>query len=128
MTVKINDYGMLPDDTNLYLDGTDALVNASVNYLISEDEIEALEFLYNNRVMHDGSKEQISKSKKILKYWACRHKRNKKDRELIELTQKRIKSYNWNVYNKINESNAALVDVNNDYVAVDFSGICENSN
>ena len=41
--VKINDYDFLPKDNNNYLDGTDARINGSVNYLITEDEIEALE-------------------------------------------------------------------------------------
>ena len=60
------------------------------------------------------------KSKKKLKYLARRHKRNEKYSELIELAQKRIKLYNWNVYNKIDEFKAALVDANKDYTAVNF--------
>ena len=43
------------------LDGSDARINGSVNYLISEDEIEALELMKEFKLIHDGSEEQIRK-------------------------------------------------------------------
>ena len=45
------------------MDGTDALVNASVNYLIHEDEIEALKLMNEWNLIHDLSDSKMKKVK-----------------------------------------------------------------
>ena len=57
-----------------YLDGTDALVNGSVNYLIHEEEIEALELLNKWNLIHDNTESKIEYVKREWKKKQIRYK------------------------------------------------------
>lgn len=118
--VKINDYHFFPEKNSNYLDGSDARINGSVNYLISEDEIEALEQMKEFKLIHDGSEEQIRKVRLQMKLKLKYYKNHKKYAKLLGLALKRTRLYNWAVYNKIDEFKEALTSVNKNYVSINF--------
>ena len=118
--VKMNEYDFLDDITDNYLDGSDGRVNASVNYLISEDEIEALELMNKWGLIHDGSDSKMKRVKATVNCKLRYYKNNPDFSKLIGLILKRIKLYNKTVYSKIDKFKEALVDVDKKYVSVNF--------
>lgn len=118
--VKINDYDFLPKDNNNYLDGTDARINGSVNYLITEDEIEALELMKHFKLIHDGSDEQKRKSRTQAKLKLRYYKNHPEYSKLFGLAIKRIGLYNWTIYNKIDEFKEAITNIDKNYVSINF--------
>ena len=118
--VKINDYDFLPKDNNNYLDGTDARINGSVNYLITEDEIEALELMKHFKLIHDGSDEQKRKSRTQAKLKLRYYKNHPEYSKLFGLAIKRIELYNWTIYNKIDEFKEAITNIDKNYVSINF--------
>ena len=118
--VKINDYDFFPKDNNNYLDGTDARINGSVNYLITEDEIEALELMKHFKLIHDGSDEQKRKSRTQAKLKLRYYKNHQKYSKLFGLAIKRIELYNWTIYNKIDEFKEAITNIDKNYVSINF--------
>ena len=92
--VRINDYDFFPKKNNNYLDGTDARINGSVNYLITEDEIEALKLMKHFNLIHDGSNEQKRKSKRHAKLKLKYYKNHPEYAKLFGLAIKRIELYN----------------------------------
>ena len=118
--VKINDYDFFPQKNSNYLDGTDVRIDGSVNYLITEDEIEALELIHKFKLIHDGSKEQIRKVRLKMKLKLKYYKNHPKYAKLLGLALKRTKIYNWKVYTKIDEFKEALTNVNKNYVSINF--------
>ena len=114
------DYYFLEYTGDNYLDGTDALVNASVNYLIHEDEIEALKLMNKWNLIHDLSDSQMRKVTARVKCKLRMYKNNPKITRLIGLILKRIKLYNKYVFSKIDKFEEALVDSNKPYVPVNF--------
>ena len=121
LTVSIlNDYEFLPKDKKHYLDSTDAIVNASVHYLISEEEIEALELMKKWNLLHDSTPEKIRKSKAMVKCKLKKYKNNPEMTKLIGKILKRIKLYNKTIYSKIDKFKEALVDANKEYVSINF--------
>ena len=72
----LNDYDFLPKDKKHYLDSTDALVNASVNYLITEEEIEALELMKKWNLIHNSTPKKIRQSKIMVQCKLRQYKNN----------------------------------------------------
>lgn len=118
--VKLNDYNFLPDDSDLFLDGTDGIVNADVTYTISEDDIEALELMDKWDLIHDLSEIGIRKSKTNVECKLRKYKNNPEMTKIIGLILKNIEMFNKNVFNKVDELKNALVDSNKDYVVINF--------
>ena len=83
------DYYFLEYTGDNYLDGTDALVNASVNYLIHEDEIEALKLMNKWNLIHDLSDSQMSKHTARVKCKLRMYKNNPKITRLIGINIKK---------------------------------------
>ena len=118
--VKLNDYHYLDNIKDAYLDGTDALVNGSVNYLIHEDEIEALELLNKWKLLHDNTESKIEDLKHELKKKLIRYKNDSDKAKLIGLALKRPKLYNKYVFKKIDKFKQALLNYDKKYVSVNF--------
>ena len=78
----MNEYDFLDDITDNYLDGTDGRVNASVNYLITEDEIEALELMNEWGLIHDG---YDSKMKRVKAAVNCKLRYYKNNPDITKL-------------------------------------------
>ena len=116
----LNDYDFPPKDKKHYLDSTDALVNASVNYLITEEEIEALELMKKWNLIHNSTPKKIRQSKIMVECKLRQYKNNPEITKLIGIILKRIKLYNTTVYSKLDEFKEALVDANKNYVSINF--------
>ena len=56
--IKLEDYGWL-DFTHLFVDGTDALVNASKYYVIHLEEIENVKKIKSLGLIHNGKKKKF---------------------------------------------------------------------
>lgn len=118
--VKMNDYHFFDNLEDHYLDSTDGLSGGSINYLITEDEIDALKLLKKWDLIHDRSERQIKKTKFKLKRKLSYYKNHPDYTRLIGLALKRIKLYNDDVYAKIDEFDRALEKNDNNYVSVTF--------
>lgn len=118
--VKLNDYHYLDNIKDAYLDGTDALINGSVNYLIHEDEIEALELLNRWNLLHNNTESKIEYVKREWKKKLIRYKNDPDKARLIELAFKRPKLYNEYIFNKIDEFKEALLNYDKKYVSINF--------
>ena len=71
------------------MNGTDARINGSVNYLITEDEIEALELMKHFKLIHDGSDEQKRKSRTQAKLKLRYYKKSSRILKTIRISNKK---------------------------------------
>lgn len=60
--IKLDDYGWL-DLAHLFVDGTDALVNASKHYVIHLEEIENVKKIKSLGLIHNGKKSSVKQFK-----------------------------------------------------------------
>ena len=114
------DYGWL-DFTRLFVDGTDALVNASKNYLIHLEELENVKKIKKLGLIHNGKRPQIKVFKQKVK--AMLDEREKYDEETVEILKLAIKNpkiYCRNVFRNLDEIEIAIGESNKDYVSVSF--------
>ena len=118
--LKFEDYGWL-DFTRLFVDGTDALVNASKNYLIHSEEIENVKKIKALGLLHNGKRPQIKQFKEKVTRILDEH--NELDLEItktLKLALKNSKIYCRNVYKNLDELEEAINENRKDYVSVSF--------
>ena len=117
--IKLNDYGWL-DLAHLFVDGTDALVNASKNYVIHLDEIENVKKIKKLGLIHNGKKSSPKQFK--LKILNLLEEKDLDDEtcEVLKLALKNTKIYCRKVYNHIDELEKAIGKSNKDYISVSF--------
>lgn len=118
--IKFEDYGWL-DFTRLFVDGTDALVNASKNYLIHSNEIENVKKIKELGLLHNGKRPQIKKFKeKVTRILTENTELDKQTKETLKLALKNSKIYCRNVYKNLDELEQAINENRKDYVSVSF--------
>ena len=117
--IKLNDYGWL-DLAHLFVDGTDALVNASKNYIIHLNEIENVKAIKKLGLIHNGKKGSPQQFK--LKILSLLQEKDLDDEtcKVLKLALKNTKIYCRKVYNNIDELEKAIGKSNKDYISVSF--------
>ena len=121
--IKFEDYGWL-DFTQLFVDGTDALVNASKNYLIHSNEIENVKKIKELGLLHNGKRPQIKKFKeKVTRILTENTESDKQTEETLKLALKNSKIYFRNVYKDLDELEQAINENRKDYVSVSFHDV-----
>lgn len=118
--LKFEDYGWL-DFARLFVDGTDALVNASKNYLIHLEEIENVKKIKELNLLHNGKRPQIKKFKeKITQMLKEKEKYDEETIKTLKLAQKNSKIYCRYVFKNLDEIEQAINENTKDYVSVSF--------
>lgn len=106
--------------SRLFIDGTDALVNGSIHYKITWDEINMFMYAKKWKILHNNRKKstarfinELEKKKKI-------HKENKEMMKLINMALKRPELYSKRIYRKLPIFIDALANRKQDYVPIMF--------
>lgn len=118
--IRFEDYGWL-DFTRLFVDGTDALVNASKNYLIHFNEIENVKRIKEMGLLHNGKRPQIKQFKeKVTRILSENDDLSKQTIKSLKLALKNSKIYCRNVYKNLDELEQAINENTKDYVSISF--------
>ncbi|WP_084266313.1 transposase, partial [Methanobrevibacter filiformis] len=115
----LNDHHILKF-LHIFIDGTDALIKGSKHYTITRDELKALKLMKKWNLLHDKSKNSIRRIKKELKIKEQEYKKDQDILESIQTIRKRIKIYNKNMSQRINEFEDRFKEIDNDYVSITF--------
>ena len=105
--IRFNDYGWL-NLVKLFVDGTDALVNASKHYIIHSDEIENVKKIKSLGLIHNGKKGSAKLFKKKLLDLLQNEGLDDETVEVLKLALKNTKIYCRKVYNNIDELEKAI--------------------
>ena len=117
--IELDDYGWL-DLVHLFVDGTDALVNASKHYVIHLDEINNVKKIKSMGLIHNGKKGSPKRFKEKLIALLKAGDLDDETEKVIRLALKNTKIYCRKVYNNIDELELAIGKSNKDYVSVSF--------
>lgn len=117
--IKLDDYGWL-DLVHLFVDGTDALVNASKHYVIHLNEIENVKKIKSLGLIHNGKKRSPKRFKEKLIGLLKAGDLDDETEKVLKLALKNTKIYCRKVYNNIDELERAIGKSNKDYVSVSF--------
>ena len=90
--IKFKDHGWL-DFTRLFVDGTDALVNASKNYLIHLEEIENVKKIKKLGLLHNGKRPKIKQFKNKINLMLKNDELDEETIESLKLALKNSKIY-----------------------------------
>lgn len=117
--VRFNDYNYLTFE-KLFIDSTDALVNASINYTINKKQINALKQIQEWGLLHDGKRYNIDSMVCELKNMKLKYQNDKKILKLIDIALKKPKIYTLKNYNKIPLFEKAMEENNTSTVPISF--------
>ncbi len=117
--IELNDYGWL-DLVHLFVDGTDALVNASKYYLIHLEEIENVKKIKKLGLLHNGKKGSPKRFKHELIKLLESNVFDDETEKVLKLALKNTKIYCRKVFNNIDELEKAIEKSNKNYVSVSF--------
>ena len=117
--VLINDYDPLNFE-KVFIDGTDVIANASINYTINEKQIDAIKLLYEWRLLHNGNKENIKKTIEILKEKLDEYENNEKIYNTIQIALKRPQIYTYKNYERIEKIQKILKETEKKSVSISF--------
>ena len=92
----------------LFVDGTDALVNASKHYIIHSDEIENVKKIKALGLIHNGKKGSAKLFKKKLLELMQNKELDDETIEVLKLALKNTKIYCHKIYNNIDELEKAI--------------------
>ena len=108
------------DFTRLFIDGTDALVNGSIHYKITWDEITMLQYAKQWKILHNNRKQSMERFITELKKKEEFYKDDAEITKLIQMALKRPDIYNKRIYKKIPLFTEALLGRKQDYVSIMF--------
>lgn len=117
--IRLEDYGWL-DLAHLFVDGTDALVNASKYYIIHSEEIKNVKLIKRLGLIHNGKKSSPKLFKEKIIKILQKGEIDEETKKALKLALKNTKIYCRKVYNNINELENAIEKSNKDYVSVSF--------
>lgn len=117
--IRLNDYGWL-DLAQLFVDGTDALVNASKYYLIHLEEIENVKKIKKLGLLHNGKKGSPKRFKEKLNKILESKNLDEETEKVLKLALKNSKIYCRKVFNNIDELEKAIEKSNKNYVSISF--------
>lgn len=117
--IKLDDYGWL-DLVHMFVDGTDALVNASKHYVIHLEEIENVKKIKSLGLIHNGKKSSAKLFKEKIIRLLQDSQLDEETVKVLNLALKNTKIYCRKVYNNIDNLEKAIDDSNKDYVSVSF--------
>ena len=108
----------LLDLSRVFIDGTDALVNGSIHYKITKDEIKMLQYSKEWKILHNNRKQSMERFMAELKKKEECYKENPEMLKLIKMALKRPDIYNKRIYKKIPLFLDALSERKQDYVSI----------
>ena len=108
------------DLSRLFIDGTDALVNGSIHYKITWNEITMLQYAKQWKILHNNRKQSMEKFLTELKKKQEFYKDDEEMLKLIQIALKRPDIYNKRIYKKIPLFTEALKGRKQDYVSIMF--------
>lgn len=108
------------DFTRIFIDGTDALVNGSVHYKITWNEITMLQYAKKWKILHNNRKQSMERFMAELKKKEKFYKDDSEMLKLIQMALKRPEIYNKRVYKKIPLFTEALNGRKQKYVSIMF--------
>ena len=108
------------DFSRLFIDGTDALVNGSIHYKITWNEITMLQYAKQWKILHNNRKQSMEKFLTELKKKQEFYKDDEEMLKLIQIALKRPDIYNKRIYKKIPLFTEALKGRKQDYVSIMF--------
>lgn len=111
---------MLLDFSRLFIDGTDALVNGSIHYKISWNEITMLQYAKQWKILHNNRKKSMERFLSELKKKQEFYKDDEEMIKLIKMALKRPDIYNKRIYKKIPLFTEALNGRKQNYVSIMF--------
>lgn len=117
--IILNDYGWL-DLAQLFVDGTDALVNASKYYLIHLEEIKNVKKIKKLGLIHNGKKGSPKQFKQKLSKILESEDLDEETEKVLKLALKNSKIYCRKVFNNLDELEKAIEKSNKNYVSVSF--------
>ena len=109
------------DFTRIFIDGTDALVNGSIHYKITLNEITMLQYAKKWKILHNNRKQSIERFMSELKKKEKFYQDEPEMLELIQMALKRPEIYNKRIYKKIPLFTEALKGRKQKYVSIMFS-------
>ena len=110
----------LLDFSRLFIDGTDALVNGSIHYKITWDEITMLGYAKQWKILHNNRKQSMERFLEELKKKEEFYKDDEEMTKLIKMALKRPDIYNKRIYKKIPLFTEVLMGRKQDYVSIMF--------
>ena len=117
--VLVNDYDPLKFD-KIFIDGTDVIANASINYTINKKQVETTRLLHHWGLLHNGNENQIEKTVVELKARSDEYENNEKIYELIQIALKRPQIYTHNTYERLERIQKALDETGSKSVSIAF--------
>ena len=110
----------LLDFSRVFIDGTDALVNGSIHYKITWDEIIMLGYVKQWKILHNNRKQSMERFMEELKKKEEFYKDNEEMTKLIKMALKRPEIYNKRIYKKMPLFIEALSGRKQNYVSIMF--------
>ena len=108
------------DFSRLFIDGTDALVNGSIHYKITWNEITMLQYAKQWKILHNNRKQSMERFLTELKKKEEFYKDDEEMLKLIQMALKRPDIYNKRIYKKIPLFTEALKGRKQNYVSIMF--------
>ena len=108
------------DFSRLFIDGTDALVNGSIHYKITWNEITMLKYVKQWKILHNNRKQSMERFLTELKKKEEFYKDDEEMLKLIQMALKRPDIYNKRIYKKIPLFTEALKGRKQNYVSIMF--------
>ena len=120
LIVRIINEEKFLDFSRLFIDGTDALVNGSIHYKITWDEITMLQYAKQWKILHNNRKQSMERFMKELKKKQEFYKDDEEMTKLIKMALERPDIYNKRIYKKIPLFTEALMGRKQNYVSIMF--------
>lgn len=117
--VLVNDYDPLNFE-KVYIDGTDVIANASINYTINEKQINTMKQLYEWQLLHNGKEHEIEKIIQILNEKLEEYENDEKIVELIEIALKKPQIYTYKNYECLDKLQKILNETGKKSVSISF--------
>lgn len=117
--VLANEYDPLNFD-KVFIDGTDVIANASINYTINQKQVNATRLLYQFDILHDGSPEGIETTITALKEKLIEYQQYQGICDLIKIALKRPQIYTYLTYERLERIQKSLDETGAKSVSISF--------
>ena len=117
--VLINEYDPLKLD-KIFIDGTDVIANASINYTINQKQVDATRLLHHWGLLHNGTDEAIQRTVVALRKKLDEYQHDEETIELIKTALKRPKIYTQTNYERLDRIQKILDETCSKSVAIAF--------
>ena len=117
--LRFNEYDLLKF-LHMFIDSTDAIVRGSKYFKIYAIEIDAMKFMIENRLIHNGKPKQMKRSIRLLFKMKEQNPEDEELNKIIDLIIPRIQIYNRKMYKKLDIFQEALDKSNKDFVCITY--------